>query len=284
MIRLRLAYIIPLAALALGSGLMAAPASAATSGTWTVTGSMNTARYRTTANVLPDGEVLVIGGGVSDTSAELYNPATGTWSPTGSMGTPRESQTATLLANGDVLVAGGLTSTAEPVASAELYNPATGKWAPTGTMSVARQFGNATLLPDGDVLATAGIEGETGPFAELYNPAAGRWSPAIGNGSVPLGCAPAQNCRTFSSATLLGDGDVLVAGGWLGTASNPGTTTSALLYNPANGTWATTGSLNAAHSNQTASLLPDGQVLVAGGEAFGSHRATILASAELYTP
>jgi hypothetical protein len=381
MIRLRLAYIIPLAALALGSGLMAAPASAATSGTWTVTGSMNTARYRTTANVLPDGEVLVIGGGVSDTSAELYNPATGawsptgsmntsrfsqtatllrdgnvlvtgggatatgsaelyspatgkwtltgnlntnrygatatllnngevlvaggnaengtydaltsaelynpatgTWSPTGSMSTPRESQTATLLANGDVLVAGGLTSTAEPVASAELYNPATGKWAPTGTMSVARQFGNATLLPDGDVLATAGIEGETGPFAELYNPAAGRWSPAIGNGSVPLGCAPAQNCRTFSSATLLGDGDVLVAGGWLGTASNPGTTTSALLYNPANGTWATTGSLNAAHSNQTASLLPDGQVLVAGGEAFGSHRATILASAELYTP
>jgi Flp pilus assembly secretin CpaC len=53
---------------------MAVPASASTSGTWAVTGSMNTARYRTTATVLPDGEVLVIGGGVSDTSAELYNP------------------------------------------------------------------------------------------------------------------------------------------------------------------------------------------------------------------
>jgi hypothetical protein len=77
---------------------------------------------------------------------------------------------------------------------------------------------------------------------------------------------------------------MLVASGWLGTASNLGTTTSALLYNPASGTWTVTGSLNHPHSNQTASLLPDGQVLVAGGEDFASRKATILASAELYTP
>ena len=37
MIRLRLAYIIPLAALALGSGLMAAPASAAQAKDWLAT-------------------------------------------------------------------------------------------------------------------------------------------------------------------------------------------------------------------------------------------------------
>ena len=54
------------------------------SGTWMVTGSLNTARSRHTATLLPNGKVLVAGGlGYSDyltiylTSAELYDPATG---------------------------------------------------------------------------------------------------------------------------------------------------------------------------------------------------------------
>lgn len=379
MIKLRWAHIIPLAALALGSGLIATPASAATSGTWTATGSMNAARYHTTATVLPDGEVLVIsgngtasaelynpatgtwtltgsmsterfdqtatllsdgkvlvaGGGESAagsaelynpatgtwaltgnmhtnrlgatatllkdgqvlvaggdagnatydalSSAELYSPATGTWTVTGSMTTHREDASASLLANGEVLVAGGLGSGATPVSSAELYNPASGKWTPTGSMSAARQEGNATLLPDGDVLATAGVEGETGPFSELYSPATGQWSPAVG-GVVSLSCIPAQDCRSNSTATLLGDGDVLVAGGFTGTASNPGSSASALLYNPAANTWATTGSMNTPRIYQTASLLQNGRVLVAGGEDFARHQGTLLASAELYTP
>ena len=150
-------------------------------------------------------------------------------------------------------------------------------------MSAARQGENATLLPDGDVLATAGIGGAAGPFAESYDPATGQWSPAIG-GSLPLTCIAAQDCRFDSTATLLGDGDVLVVGGLLGTTSNGGSSASALLYNPAAGTWTATGSLNTGRIDQTASLLQDGQVLVAGGETFGGHKRTLLASAELYTP
>ena len=103
MIRLRLAYLIPVAALALGGGLIATPASAATSGTWTLTGSMSTARYHTTATVLSDGEVLVISGN-GTASAELYNPATGKWAPTGSMSAARQEGNATLLPDGDVAV------------------------------------------------------------------------------------------------------------------------------------------------------------------------------------
>jgi N-acetylneuraminic acid mutarotase len=378
MIRLRLAHIIPLAALALGGGLMAAPASAATSGTFTVTGSMNAASYLNTATVLPDGEVLVVGDGTTSaelynpatgtwsltgsmhvarvfqtatllpdgnvlvagggetgaasaelynpatgtwtltgslhtnrlsatatllpdgevlvaggvaggstyqalSSAELYNPATGTWTLTGSMTAARNEQTATLLANGKVLVAGGLGAGATALSSAELYNPSTGTWTATGSMSAARANASATLLPNGDVLATAGIGGAAGPFAELFSPATGRWSPAIG-GSLNLSCIAAQDCRYLAVATLLGDGEVLVAGGFIGTASNPSSSTSALLYNPASGTWTTTGSLNTGRIYQTASLLADGQVLVAGGEGFAKHKSTILASAELYTP
>jgi hypothetical protein len=53
---------------------------------------------------------------------------------------------------------------------------------------------------------------------------------------------------------------------------------------PATATWDLTGSMNTPCIYHTASLLQDWQVLVAGGEDFGAHVDTLLASAELYTP
>ena len=80
------------------------------SGSWTATGSLNTARGNHTATLLPNGKVLVAGGyngGGYLTSAELYDPASGSWTATGSLNTARYDHTATLLPNGKVLVAGG---------------------------------------------------------------------------------------------------------------------------------------------------------------------------------
>lgn len=187
-------------------------------GTWALTGSLHTNRGGQTATLLPDGQVMVAGGYDATTfsplsSAELYNPATGTWARTGIMTTPRENQTATLLNNGEVLVAGGQNGTGSTVTSAELYNPATGRWALTGSMSTAREGQGATLLPDGDVLVTAGLGGISGLFSELYHPATGRWSAASGGLNA---CTSVSECRTNSRATLLGDGQVLVAGGLTG--------------------------------------------------------------------
>jgi hypothetical protein len=54
---------------------------------------------------------------------------------------------------------------------------------------------------------------------------------------------------------------------------------SAELYDPASGNWTPTGTLAAARAVHMATLLPNGQVLVAGGEGTGS---SALASAELY--
>jgi N-acetylneuraminic acid mutarotase len=252
-------------------------------GTWAVTGSMNAGRSSQSATLLPNGKVLVAGGlGASGSflaSAELYNPATGTWALTGSMTTPRENQSATLLNNGRVLVAGGSNNTG-PLTSAELYNPATGKFTQTGSMTTPRETHDATLLPDGDVLVTAGVE-TSGLYSELYHPATGQWSAATGG----LGaCSSVRECGFGSSATLLGTGNVLVAGGFTGLNSNPSTTTSAMLYDPATNAWTTTGPMSTPRENQTANLLPDGRVLVAGGASFSNHTATFLASAELYTP
>jgi amino acid transporter len=85
---------------------------------------------------------------------------------------------------------------------------------------------------------------------------------------------------TVIAATLLPSGQVLVAGG-NGTCvpfSCPALS-SAELYNPAAGLWAPTGSMTIARTDHTATLLPNGQVLVAGGTFSGGG-----SPAELYHP
>jgi hypothetical protein len=98
-------------------------------GTWSTTGSLNTARRSHTATLLPSGKVLVAGGfGGSDvlSSAELYDQALGTWSTTGSLATARYVHTATLLPSGKVLVAGGVNTGNGALSSAELYDQGLG--------------------------------------------------------------------------------------------------------------------------------------------------------------
>jgi hypothetical protein len=147
-----------------------------TTGLWTATGSMTTARSgHPTATLLPNGQVLMAGGlgddGVTTlASAELYNPVTGVWTATGSMATARSVHTETLLPNGQVLLAGGLNGTTY-LASAEQYDPATGVWTATGSMATARSRHTATLLPSGDVLVAGGVRnGGALRSTELYDP------------------------------------------------------------------------------------------------------------------
>ena len=82
--------------------------------------------------------------------------------------------------------------------------------------------------------------------------------------------------RTAHTATLLANGQVLVAGG----EDSGGTLiASAELYNPATGKWTVTGSLATPRYDHTATLLANGEVLIAGGV-----NGTYTATAELYNP
>jgi hypothetical protein len=85
---------------------------------------MGTLRAFATATLLPDGRVLVAGGGRGTgalATAELYDPVTGRFAPTGSMTTSRFSATATLLPSGQVLIAGGDNGPGGVLAAADLY-------------------------------------------------------------------------------------------------------------------------------------------------------------------
>jgi len=273
------AGLLSVAALALESTALASPPQIAPS--WNFTGSLNAHRRVHTATMLPNGKILVAGGyGGSGflNSAELYDPNTGTWSVTGSLSVARYLPTATLLPNGKVLVAGGYSNTAPPsfgiTDSAELYDPATGTWSVTGNLTTHRAWHSAALLPNGKVLLAGGAGGSNNSSilntAELYDPATGTWSVT---GSLIA-------ARYGHTATLLQNGNVLIAGG-----SDDGdlasTLASAELYDPAIGRWSNTANLNRSRVLHTATLLPNGKVIVAGGYDWPP---ISLNSAELYDP
>jgi N-acetylneuraminic acid mutarotase len=95
-------------------------------GTWIVTGNMTTARYCHITTLLPNGTVLLAGGGGPEelSTAEIYDPVVATWTATGSMTTARGNYTATLLPNETVLAAGGENNGGVfSVSSAEIFYP-----------------------------------------------------------------------------------------------------------------------------------------------------------------
>jgi hypothetical protein len=91
--------------------------------------------------------------------------------------------------------------------------------------------------------------------------------------------APATG-RTGFTATLFGDGLVLVAGG---TDANNNVLNSAEFYSASGAAFTATGNLNGARTGAVAVLLPSGQVLIAGGSSDGTATGA-LNTAELFDP
>jgi N-acetylneuraminic acid mutarotase len=233
---------------------------------------MAAARSGHTATVLPDGRVLVAGGNTL-ASAELYDPDSGQWNATGSMAAARSGHTANLLPDGRVLVAGG-----NALARAELYDPSTGFWTATGNMVVPRSGHTATLLSDGTVLVAGGYFGSIAssysglPSAELYDPSTGSWT-EIGN---------LTEARSEHTATRLPDGTVLVAGGMASSAGPVLASTE--LYDPSTRSWTASRNMDGVRQGHAATLLSDGTVLVVGGFGDTGSGSGLLASAALYDP
>ena len=239
------------------------------SGTLSANGDLSRPREDAVAIPLPNGLVLVAGGanrnggGVSHSSAELFDPVTLQSSQTGPMAHRREQAVANLLANGKVLVAGGFDNgevsgpdAPDPefgLSSAELYDPLTGTFSATGSMSVDRRFAASVVLADGRVLIIGGSSFNSGALAtsEIYNPTSGQFGNVA---SMPGGA------RQSPTAVLLANGKVLVTGGssYLATA---------LLYDPATNSYATTGSMSIGRAGASATLMADGSVLVFGGQS-----------------
>lgn len=109
--------------------------------------------------------------------------------------------------------------------------------------------------------------------------------PAVGSSNSWTPTGSMTSARTHHIATLLANGEGLVAGGLSNGGSPIGTscTSAAELYNPSTGQWTATGSMTVTRGNHTATLLPNGKVLVAGGLCSGGFTYPDN-SAELYDP
>ena len=189
------------------------------------------------------------------------------WTPTNSMISARGNHTATLLLNGQVLIAGGSDGNGA-LAVSELYNSVNGVWAATNPMNTARIDHTATLMTNGKVLVAGGSGGGLSS-AEIYDPLLGTWTQT---GAM-------NDARGYHTATLLANGKILIAGGYTAGNIKKSRSTSEL-YDPQTGIWTATGSMNYARSAHSATLLPNGKVLVAGGSSNGS----VTQTSEIYDP
>jgi N-acetylneuraminic acid mutarotase len=268
--------------------------------TFTPGGFLTASRDMHTSTLLVNGKVLVSGGRGWDLNAlatvDLYDPATKTSVAAGAMSAARYGHTATLLANGKVLVIGGKAASSTTLATAELYDPATNTWTAAGTLTNARSGHVATLLTNGKVLVSGGGNESyvSVPIAELFDPVtntssvmpgvhSGNTATLLTDGKVLFDTElklydPATDSWTATgaranwangAATLLANGKVLVNGNKL-----------AQIYDPASNTWAVAGTPFDTRSGHTATLMPNGKVLVIGG----SSNTGALPTAEFYDP
>ncbi|WP_437288109.1 kelch repeat-containing protein [Sorangium sp. So ce406] len=241
--------------------------------TWAAASPMNRARVAHTATLLLNGKVLVAGGAEADrfSDAELYDPTTDTWTVTAPMERVSTVHTATLLPDGKVLLV-DRSQVDDSESDVQVYDPVTDAW--TLLLPMPRPlFGQtATLLPNGKVLMVDGYdENYHVGTTELYDPTTDTWSPA----------GRMHHARSGHVATLLPSGLVLVAGGD-GMQTGGATPPEGEVYDPTTDTWSPAGRLQRGRRDCTATVLPGGKVLLAGGVEV--ERGLPLASAELYDP
>ena len=229
-------------------------------------------RYAHTATLLPNRNILVVGGLDSSNnplkSSQLILDD-GRVIDTVPLNVARASHTATLLPNGEVLVVGGTgTATAAELASAEVYNPVGSCWhAKVSLQTGSRYDHTASLLKDGTVLVCGGTNGANSlDSCEIFtlnpgnNPADATCAAAAG--SFAATGSHLQQARALHTATILPDGRVFFAGGY-NPAANPAYLTTTEIYDDE--TFFSAYPLSQGRALHTATLLGNGKVFIAGG-------------------
>jgi Kelch motif len=215
--------------------------------------SMTTARGGFTASLLPDGRVLIVGGTDGQRtlhSAELFDPRSRSFRRTGSMLAARAAHAAARLVRARVLITGG-SADGRVLASAEIYDPRTGRFSPTSSMTATRHKHAAVTLRSGFVLVVGGSDHRDfrgrHRSAELYDPRRGRFT--------RVGRMAEARFKLPDAVVRLPSGTVLVVGGGR----------QAEVYDPDRRRFQAVAGTGTTLSFATATVLPNGRVLVAGG-------------------
>lgn len=243
--------------------------------TWSTTSSLGESIGGQTTTVLPNGKVLLAGGytycpadyqACATTIAKLYNPSTDTWAAVPSMPHPHADHAAVLLPNGKVAIIGGDDSdisTPRVIASVDVYDPATNAWETAHDLPTPRFSHTALLLHNGRVLVLGGAVPAGFPTA------------SVGCGVSNCSSSPVASRRPAQlAASFIPEQPLMPFCGINGCSF---ATNSVVIYNPASDSWSNAASLPELRFDYTATVLPTGELLLAGGQ-------TLLPSGMLSVP
>jgi hypothetical protein len=228
--------------------------------------------------LLNDGRVLQSGGSadvagtsVAQSGFRLFDPQTQTFAATsGAMQHGRTGHASVKLNDGRVMLIGGGNDLGTIVSSCDIWDPSTGVCTPAAPMSTPRGQHTATLLPDGRVYVVGGLAllntadilatlNSALASTAIYNPATNTWSAGP---SMP-------KPRVGHTATLLGNGQVLIVGGIeltnLIIVVVPDFTADCRRYNPATNTLSSAAAIPGARGLHAAARLSNGNAAVVGG-------------------
>ena len=227
---------------------------------------------------LPDGRLLVAGGTIGGTrggidepgppDANVYNYRTNRWEALPDMNAGRWYPTVTALAGGGMLVSSGLNETEAVNQIPQIWR--SGAWRNLAARALPLYPWTFQVPRNGEVF----YAGPDQPSAFL-NPTTGAWR---------AGPAAAVAARTYGTAVMF-DGTVLIVGG-----GTPVSTASAerIDLKASTPTWAPAGAMAWPRIHHNATLLPDGTVLVTGGQREGTFSAPLdevgVREAERYDP
>ncbi len=223
--------------------------------------------------LLADGSLLVTGGHVVDSIgvpfAAIYDPFNDTWTQQAPMDAGRWYPSSTTLANGDVLVLSGDVQPGLTDPLPQVYDYETGTWRDLTTALKTLSFYPRTFSAPNGMAFVAGPD----PWSEyLDTEGTGQWIPVDER---------VQPNRSYGSAVMYAPGKILYVGG-----GQPATNAAEVIdLNEPNPVWRAVAPMEFARRNSNATLLPNGQVLVTGGNTGESnYDGDAVMAAEIWDP
>lgn len=219
-----------------------------------------------TAN-LADGRILV-NGGVNSAQTSIYNSVTEQWSIAQTMNTGRGYQADTVLSNGDVFTLGGSWSGGRGLKDGEVWNAASGwrRTPPIAATAILTDDPQGIFRADNHAWLFSVTNQQVfhaGPSKQM------NWFDTNGDGSsAPAGNRGADDHSMNGNAVMYDVGKIMKIGGAPAYQSS-NATTSAYVIDINNGVNVSQiPSLAYARAYNSSVVLPNGQVVVFGGQAY----------------
>ncbi len=235
---------------------------------WQTQSDMSDYRWYPTVSPLPDGNIIVAGGGglnnpVRVKSSEIYNLQTGSYTTTDNIAIGNEVSPIVPLYNGKTLM------THRPP---QLFDPATNQWDLAADFVQNNRMSNGdhcdhelVLLPNGNVVAIGykPFNNQPGTFVEIYDPSLNQWS--LKSSINPI--------RSRAKAVIMPDKRILVANGEkednndITPVNQWGYMKRTDLYDAYSDSWRNTQDMNYFREyHAIITLVPDGRLIAVGGE------------------